>query len=935
MGVCNLGHGRDTPDWHCTSRRTNLCAMRLITLMAVIITAALATLSSQPIPQDTGAAGAWQKINKLKTTASVLHGTAHPDDEHGGVLAKLSRGDGARVMLLTLTRGESGDNAIGPQLFDALGLIRTDELLTADKYYGVDEQYFSTMIDYGFSKRLDETTEKWGLENAFRDVVRVIRMTRPWIVLSRFQGNARDGHGNHSAAGVLSQQASEAAGDPNRFPEQIKEGLRPWSPLKVYMGGVRANENWTVRIDSGEYNPVLGDSYTNIAAFGLSFQRSQNGGRYAPTFGPSYSYYTRTASRVNAPDKENSIFDGVDTTYAGLFKTLRRTAPAGVDPTLAGIDAAVARAISAFRFTDPTSAVPALAEGLKLTRDVIDKSATDPDVLHVLRIKERQFQDAITAALGLELSAFAEPSTKPPASDTAGRGGGRGVVPLMTAPVQGQTFGINVRFTNRAPVSVQLASILMMPTPGYTFTTQGGQLSAVEQQVGTFSFAVKVADDAPISSKPYFSRSAFTENRYTLADPSMFGRPFTPSPLIAVATYTINGVEVQTMEVVKRREANLPYGYVTREVRTVPRLALTVSPTTAIVPLSSRTRTVDLDVVVMHNASAPTTGQLALALPSGWTSTPAQHAFAFQRPGERTTYRFKVSAKTIDTQLRDVVAVATADGKQYKEGYELIEPRDLEARYLYRPATAKLRGVDVEVVPNLKVGYVMGIGDQVPLGLQQLGATVTLLTERDLATADLSVYDAIMTGTRAYAVREDLKTYNTRLLDYVKNGGNMIVLYNTFELVPNQFAPFPGELLASAEEVSEEDSPITILAPTDQAFNWPNKITVTDFNDWVEQRGSKFWTSWDKAYTPMISTFDKGQAPQPGGWLTAKYGNGHWTYFAYALHRQLPYGVPGAFRITANLLALGKVPATASSAPPPGSSRAQRSPSRATSQSPQ
>jgi hypothetical protein len=326
------------------------------------------------------------------------------------------------------------------------------------------------------------------------------------------------------------------------------------------------------------------------------------------------------------------------------------------------------------------------------------------------------------------------------------------------------------------------------------------------------------------------------------------------------------------------------------------------------VPVSSLKRSVDLDVTVMHNANAATSGQLTLMLPAGWTSTPPQHAFTFQRAGERSTYRFTVGAKTIDTQLRDVVAVATVDGKEYREGYELIEPRDLEARYLYRPSIAKVRGVDVQVVPNLKVGYVMGIGDQVPIGLQQLGATVTLLNERDLATADLSGYDAIVTGTRAYAVREDLKTYNQRLLDYVRAGGNMIVLYNTFELVPNEFAPFPGELLASAEEVSEEDSPVTILAPTEQSFNWPNKITLTDFNDWVEQRGSKFWTTWDKAYMPMISTFDKGQAPQSGGWLTVRYGKGHWTYFAFALHRQLPYGVPGAFRITANLLALGKTP---------------------------
>jgi LmbE family N-acetylglucosaminyl deacetylase len=880
--------------------------MRPIRLTAVIVCTALVTLSSQTVPQDAGAVGAWQKIQKLKTTASVLHGTAHPDDEHGGVLAKLSRGDGARVMMLTLTRGESGDNAIGPQLFDALALIRTDELLTADKYYGVDEQYFSTMIDYGFSKRLDESTDKWGLENAFRDVVRVIRMARPWIVISRFQGNARDGHGNHSAAGLLSQQASEAAGDPNRFPEQIKEGLRPWSPLKVYIGGVRADENWTVRIDSGEYNPVLGDSYANLASFGLSFQRSQNGGRYAPSAGPNYSYYTRTASRVTAPDKESSFFDGIDTTYAGLFKTLGRTAPAGVDATLAGIDAAVARAIAAFKFTDPASAVPALAEGLRLTRDAMAKSANDADVAHVLRIKDRQFQDAISAALGLELSAMADPNPKP--SSEGGRGGGRGVVATMTAPIPGQIFGVNVRLTNRGTMPIEPKSVLMLPTPGFTPTVVTAQLPSDQQQSGTFFFSVKVADDAPITTKPYFSRAAFTENRYTLSDPSIFGRPFNPPPFVAVANYSVSGVEIQMTDVVKRREPNLPYGYVVREVRTVPRIALTVSPMTAVVPLSSPRRTVDLDVTVMHNASAPTSGQLALTLPAGWTSTPAQQAFAFQRAGERSTYRFTVAAKTIDTQLREVVAVATVDGKEYREGYELIEPRDLEARYLYRPSVAKVRGVDVQVVPNLKVGYVMGIGDQVPIGLQQLGATVTLLTERDLATADLSVYDAIVTGTRAYAVREDLKTYNKRLLDYARNGGNLIVLYNTFEMVPNEFAPFPGELTPSAEEVSEEDSPVTILAPNEQSFNWPNKITPADFNDWVEQRGSKFWTTWDKAYTPMISTFDRGQPPQSGGWLTAKYGKGHWTYFAYALHRQLPYGVPGAFRITANLLALGKTP---------------------------
>ena len=389
----------------------------------------------------------------------------------------------------------------------------------------------------------------------------------------------------------------------------------------------------------------------------------------------------------------------------------------------------------------------------------------------------------------------------------------------------GQTFRVDARLTERSIVPIQFKDISMSETAGYTVKPVSRQQTVDPQHAPTFSFTVAVADDAPISTKPYFSRAAFTENRYTLSDPRSIGQPFNWPPLVVGADYTVNGVDISISEVVRRREPNLPYGYVVREVRTVPRISVTVSPMTAVVPLSSTTRTVDLDVTVMHNASAPTNGQLALTLPSGWTSTPAQHAFTFERVGERSTYRFTVATKTIDTQLHDVVAVATVDGKQYKEGYELIEPRDLEARYLYRPSIAKVRGVDVQVMPNLKVGYVMGIGDQVPIGLQQLGATVTLLNERDLASADLSVYDAIMTGTRAYAVRDDLKTYNTRLLDYVKAGGNMIVLYNTFEMVPNQFAPFPGQLLTSAEEVSEEDSPVTILAPADQVFNWPNKIT--------------------------------------------------------------------------------------------------------------
>lgn len=251
-----------------------------------------------------------------------------------------------------------------------------------------------------------------------------------------------------------------------------------------------------------------------------------------------------------------------------------------------------------------------------------------------------------------------------------------------------------------------------------------------------------------------------------------------------------------------------------------------------------------------------------------------------------------------------IEAVATADGKEYRLGYDAISHPDNDIQYLYRDAVTQVRGIDVQIAPDLRVGYVMGVGDEVPSGIEQLGADVEMLSTEHLATADFSRFDAIVVGTRAYAVRQDLWTYNQRLLDYAREGGHLIVLYQTPEMIPNDVAPFPAELPRSAEEVSEEDAPVRILAPDHPVFNEPNAITAADFDGWIEQRGSKFFAEWDDAYTPMIETHDTGQDPQEGGWLTAEYGDGRYTYFAYAVHRQLPYAVPGAYRIFANVLSL-------------------------------
>jgi LmbE family N-acetylglucosaminyl deacetylase len=866
----------------------------LLSLAVVLTAASLAGRAQMPV-QDDGVAGVWQRLGKLQTTASVMHTTAHPDDEHGGVLAWLSRGQGARVSLMTLTRGESGDNAIGSELFDALGLVRTEELALAGRYYGVDQQYYGTVVDYGFSKRLDETLEKWGRERALADLVRVIRIERPLVIVSRFQGSARDGHGNHSAAGLLSREAFTKAGDPAAFPDQIAGGLRPWQPLKLYMGGVREQEDWTLRVDAGIFDPVQGDSYAALARLGLGFQRSQNGGRVGSQPGPAFWYYKRLESKVTAPDREQSFFDGIDTTIPGVYRTLQRAAPDGAAALLSAIEREIGGAVRAFTLTNPPASAPPLSRALAATREAARVLGRDPDVRHLLSIKERQIADAMHAVLGVRLEAVAQPA------GAAAPSGPFSTLPVMPPVVPGQTFTVRTTFAARAQAEAKLAADVTIDG-GARWKIVRDPLPAAGGPVSAERFTVTVPEDEP-ATRPYFSRRSIQDTVYTTTDAASLNYPGREPALNARATYKVDGVPLEIRRPVTGVESNVPYGVAFPALAIVPALSVALTPAHAVVPLSGSgelTMTVDLS----NNREGSSKGSVRLALPTGWTATPSTQAFEFSRAGERALYSFAVRAPAGRTGTHRIEAVASLDGRDYRDGFQVIRHRDLETRRLYRDAVASVRGVDVRVAPGLRVGYVMGIGDDVPAGIAQLGAAVQLLDERDLASGDLTRFHAIVTGTRAYAVRADLRTYNRRLLDYVRDGGHLIVLYNTQELVPNLFAPYPGELPASAGEVSEEDSPADILAPDLPVLTAPNRITAADFEGWVEQRGSKFWTSWDSRYTPVLATWDRGQAPQRGGWLQASYGKGQYTYFAYALHRQLPYGVPGAYRLLANLLSL-------------------------------
>ena len=691
-----------------------------------------------------------------------MHTTAHPDDEHGGLLAWLSRGTGARVSLMTLNRGQSGDNALGPQLFDGLGLIRTEELLRADQYYGVDAQYFTSVIDYGFSKRLDEALDKWGRENVLRDVVRIIRTERPLMLISRFQGNQRDGHGNHQTAGLVTVEAFRAAGDPNRFPEQIKEGLRAWQPRKVYIGGLRDDEEWTVRVDPGQYSPWLGMSYSDFARIGLSFQRSQNSGRLSLAPGPQNGYYKRADTVLeDAPPKESGFFDGIDTSITGLFTALGEAAPEAAATRLQPIADAVEEAIATFSVQDPSAAVPALARGLTATVTATDWLSTDRDAVFYLERKRREFVDAINTAMGVVLTATAQPAGIP---EPTGPGAAFAPPAVMGDVVPGQTFDVHMTFVSRGTPQVLVDTTGFNMDRGFNFAPAPGFPRArpanepltrrytVDRRAGCTTHVEAVLRARVVSG------CALSDSGSRRSSGSR--QPIRPSERRSSTRSKASGSA-------RRRS----FGAARRSCRTATSCASCGS--------SRRSRwrrpgdrrgtgegadeAVQRHVEVLNNKDTGSKGEVMLRVPQGWAVEPARVPFTFARGGERATYTFAVTIPSLADRTYQVQAVAMADGREYLEGYETIEYRDLEARQLYRTAVTDVRGIDVETVPGLNIGYVMGIGDQVPDGIRQLGYAVTLLDEGALARGDLSRFDAIVTGTRAYAVREDLKTYNRRL----------------------------------------------------------------------------------------------------------------------------------------------------------------------------
>jgi LmbE family N-acetylglucosaminyl deacetylase len=941
--------------------RSNLCRGTLASLLSLSLSlnGAVATAQqaepvasyrsayARPLPIDRGSAGLSQTLQKLHTRASLAMVTAHPDDEDGGMLTYESRGQGVDTTLLTLNRGEGGQNVITGDYWDQLGTLRTQELLAAGNYYGV-HQYWTRVADFGFSKTIEEALKTWGEDRVLYDAVRAIRIQRPLVVTSVFAGNVSDGHGHHQVAGYTAQKIYVMAGDPKVFPDQIKAGLLPWSPLKVYARvpfarvtdkGIYdyATGHWepvrfrnyvdgtwiegvpkaTVEIPGGNYSPMLGSSYMQISREGLNEQKTQNGGIAIPLPRLASSPYHLYASRVTSTAPEKSFFDGIDITLEGIASYAPKAEQSAWTEKLNALNATVESAIGSYNAANPASIAPTLAKGLQQTNALIDEVAKSKlsaearyNMTHELTVKQQQFNLALQQSLGLALLAntsegsggpvrmgpFGDMSTQVPTSQTV-------------VPGEKVTVAVHVANQGAEPVALTAVDVVSEAGSGFVATPKAASTAPKLAPGATSdpSFEVTVSRTAELT-KPYFSRPSLEQSYYDINDPRYLNLPSRPYPLIATATVTYHDVAINLSGVVQTVHRVNGEGPVLEPLLIAPAISLSVSPYAGVVALNSAA--LELHVELHSSVKGPAKGTVRLDLPKGWKSTPEVADFATMREGEDQNLTFKVQPEHVQTKPYTITAVAEYNGEKFTQGFQTVGYPGLRPYPHYRPATYKTTGVDVKTAPDLNIGYVMGTGDDVSTSLADIGIHPTMLSAGEIASADLSHYDAIILGIRAYAARPELKTFNNRLLEYAKNGGTVVVQYQTQEYDHN-YGPYPLTLSGDPEKVVEEDNKVSILVPNDPVLNWPNKITTADFDNWVEERGHGFMREWDSHYIALTEMHDAGQDPQKGGLIYARYGKGAYVYLSYAFFRQMPDGVPGSFRIMANLLSMAKNPGLA------------------------
>jgi LmbE family N-acetylglucosaminyl deacetylase len=867
------------------------------------------------LAQDQGITGLRLELLRLGTTARLMQAVAHPDDEDGGMLTLEARGRGVSTLLMTLNRGEGGQNKIGSNLSDVLGVLRAEELLASDQVYGVQER-FSHVADFGFSKSPEETFQKWGgHDTALADMVRVIRTFRPDVLVARFSGTDRDGHGHHQASSILAKEAFRAAADPKRFPEQIAAGLLPWQAKKFYIGTVCGfgamtcpDADFTLKLNTGEKNADLGTGYAQFAMEGLRHQKSQGAANWTTDPGDRFTFYRLVdsviPSTVSKDGHEKSFFDGIDTTLLGL--TDRIEIEGKIDPRipqdLKKIATNVAAAASA---KDGASAVTPLMAVLREVDETLEIlrsgcAVCAREAIGILQEKKQQAERALNLAMGVSLTADVS-------SD-----GQREIHPAkeedaLTTVSPGQEFLIAVTFHNGSNLPLLIDHIKLDVPAGWN--TLSGKTRPEIVSAGEdlhANFRLRVPKNAKYT-RPYWHRDdPDTEAVNQIDDPKYATLPFPPPEMRARVEYTagaektrngINAVVVTPFidDAGKRLE---------RPLAIVPAFSVMLEPGTQVISTHNGS-TSTVAVGVTGNLERDVHGSLQLELPAGWRSEPEQFSVELKKRGEKQDFQFKVFTAALQEGRAVIRAVLESDGVNYSEGYTLVTREDLGSFYYYQPARQRVSIVDVQAPHDLKVGYIMGAGDDIPTVLKQVGMYVTLIPAEKIASEDLSQFATIVLGIRAYDTQKDVATNNKKLLDFVSAGGTLVVQYNASvgDFNTGKFTPYPAEL--SRARVSVEEAPVDILAPEDSVFHSPNTITARDFDGWVQERGLYFMSAWDEHFTPLLSCHDPGEQAQKGGLLRAQYGKGVYIYAGYAFFRQLPAGVPGAVRLFVNLLSAG------------------------------
>ena len=802
-----------------------------------------------------------QELREFRECGSVLYIAAHPDDENTQFIAYIAKERAMRVGYLSLTRGEGGQDLIGPELGDPLGVIRTQELLAARRIDG-GQQFFTRAKDFGFSKDYEQTLAKWDRQAVLSDVVRVIREFRPDVIVTRFPPEPGGTHGHHTASTVLALEAFKLAGDPKAFPEQLggKQGLFPWQPKRIFWNAFRGSGGRpTLHLDIGGYLPLLGESVGQISALSRSSHRSQGYGSIA-----SYGSRLDEFQPLDGQPAGKDLFDGIDTTWGRWWM------PVNIGKMVDDI-------VNHFDPTNPSASVPAiLAIRARLITELTSADHSNGSDTQPPGKKLRQLDQILQACLGL----YAE--TTVPQSE---------VVP-------GETLKLRHAAMVGSGVSVRWKAMVY---PGNVREEVGADLLANQPVVHDATQPLPVT--APLT-EPYWLRDEGTPGMYRVDDPALIGKPENPPAFPLEYIFEVGGQELRIPDEPLRVTADPVKGEIRRELDVVPPVSLAPGHDVQIFAPGSE-HPMDVEIKAYRDNQ---NGTLALDAPAGWKVSPESQPFKLAATGDHARFTFNVTAPAQPTTVL-LTARATIDGKTYDTSRQEIRYEHIPPQLLQPPARVKAVCLDLQI-RGKEIGYLPGAGDRTAEAVAAMGYHVTPLTGADLTPERLRAFDAVVIGVRAFNVRTDLAAGLPALFAYVENGGTVVEQYNTPNDLRNpRLAPYDLTLDRNlpAHRVTNENAPVTLLAPDNPVFNTPNKIVPSDFDGWVQERGLNFPSEWDKAHwMPLLACSDPGEAPLTSGLLVADYGKGHFVYTGLSFFRQLPAGVPGAYRLFANLISLGK-----------------------------